>query len=179
MERTISHTTSFLERTSSIATRVKNHLIYHRLYADPPARSELAISELTNVNGGLLPLPPPPLKPAMTPSSPSSPSPSPSPSPLPATPQTRRVRFVCISDTHNASPLDGVFRVPPGDVLIHAGDFTNQGTYTEIQKTVAWLSQLPHEVKIIIAGALPPPNSTLIHLNTCIHIHITQATTTA
>ena len=39
----------------------------------------------------------------------------------------RRTRFVCVSDTHNSTP-----KLPTGDVLIHAGDLTNQGSYQEV-----------------------------------------------
>ena len=60
---------------------------------------------------------------------------------------TRRTRIVCISDTHNQTP-----KLPTGDILIHAGDLTNQGTYSELQKTVNWIQQLQFQVKIIIAG---------------------------
>ncbi|UYV68671.1 MPPED1, partial [Cordylochernes scorpioides] len=38
------------------------------------------------------------------------------------------IRFVCISDTHGKFPV-----VPDGDVLIHAGDFTNYGDPTEVK----------------------------------------------
>jgi len=71
--------------------------------------------------------------------------------------QMRKTRFVCISDTHNASP-DGAFKLPKGDVLIHAGDMTNQGSYSELQKTVHWLEKADFETKIVVAGmsvALP------------------------
>ncbi|KAM3509308.1 hypothetical protein MY10362_000643 [Beauveria mimosiformis] len=60
---------------------------------------------------------------------------------------TRRTRIVCISDTHNCT-----IKLPPGDVLIHAGDLTNQGSYSELSKAIQWLARLPHEAKIIIAG---------------------------
>ena len=63
----------------------------------------------------------------------------------------RRTRFVCISDTHNASP-DGSFNLPAGDVLIHAGDLTNQGKYDELRKTFDWISKTDFEVKLVIAG---------------------------
>ncbi len=63
----------------------------------------------------------------------------------------RRTRFVCISDTHNASP-GGAFKLPKGDVLIHAGDMTNQGTFSELQKALFWLEEADFEVKIVIAG---------------------------
>ena len=62
-------------------------------------------------------------------------------------PKTRRTRFVCVSDTHNTFP-----KLPQGDVLIHAGDLTNQGSYSELQKSIDWINSADHEVKIIVAG---------------------------
>lgn len=59
----------------------------------------------------------------------------------------RRVRFVCISDTHNQT-----LRLPKGDVLIHAGDLTNQGSFSELSKTVQWLEKADFEAKIVVAG---------------------------
>lgn len=61
----------------------------------------------------------------------------------------RRTRFVCVSDTHNMS---GAFKLPKGDVLIHAGDLTNQGSFSELQKAVKWLEEAEFESKIVIAG---------------------------
>ncbi|TKR87180.1 hypothetical protein L596_011625 [Steinernema carpocapsae] len=62
-----------------------------------------------------------------------------------------KVRFVCISDTHEKLheilPL-----VPDGDVLIHAGDFTNYGDVGEVIKFNAEIGKLPHKYKIVIAG---------------------------
>nr|CAD2179526.1 unnamed protein product [Meloidogyne enterolobii] len=61
------------------------------------------------------------------------------------------VRFVCISDTHNH--LDEILhRIPPGDVLLHCGDFTNFGDLDELEKFNKELKQLPHRYKIVIAG---------------------------
>lgn len=57
------------------------------------------------------------------------------------------IRVVCISDTH-----DQTVNVPPGDVLIHAGDLTNAGTVADIQKQLDWLKAQPHPVKVVIAG---------------------------
>ncbi|QUC16854.1 uncharacterized protein UV8b_01095 [Ustilaginoidea virens] len=57
------------------------------------------------------------------------------------------VRVVCISDTH-----DQTVDVAPGDILIHAGDLTNNGTAADIQKQLDWLKSLPHAVKIVVAG---------------------------
>jgi len=68
-------------------------------------------------------------------------------------PSMRKTRFVCISDTHNASPR-GAFQLPKGDVLIHAGDLTNQGSFSELKKTIEWIEKADFEAKIIIAGML-------------------------
>ena len=66
---------------------------------------------------------------------------------------SRKVRFVCISDTHNHSPGEG-FTLPKGDVLIHAGDLTNQGSYKELKKAVGWIQKADFAVKIVVAGML-------------------------
>ncbi|KAI0158806.1 Metallo-dependent phosphatase-like protein [Pestalotiopsis sp. NC0098] len=63
-------------------------------------------------------------------------------------PNKRPIRVVCLSDTH-----DGIVdNVPDGDLLIHAGDLTNSGTATAIQKQLDWLSSLSHEHKVLIGG---------------------------
>lgn len=66
------------------------------------------------------------------------------------TTQKHRTRIVCISDTHNNTP-----KLPAGDVLIHAGDLTNQGSYNELERTVAWLERANFEAKIVVAGTAP------------------------
>jgi hypothetical protein len=38
------------------------------------------------------------------------------------------LRVVCISDTDNARPI-----LPPGDLLIHARDLTENGSFDEVQ----------------------------------------------
>lgn len=58
------------------------------------------------------------------------------------------IRVVCISDTHTHVPQG----VPPGDVLIHAGDMTNAGSVAEIQRQVDWLAALPHKEVVVISG---------------------------
>jgi len=58
------------------------------------------------------------------------------------------IRIVCISDTHSHKVED----VPNGDILIHAGDMTVDGSVSEIQKQIDWLSSLPHQEVIVIAG---------------------------
>ena len=64
-----------------------------------------------------------------------------------AQPLVDPVSVVCISDTHNSQPT-----LPDGDVLIHAGDLTQSGSFQELQATVAWLRLQPHPVKIVVAG---------------------------
>lgn len=63
-----------------------------------------------------------------------------------------RTRFVCTSDTHGYTPSEAGFKLPAGDVLIHAGDLTNQGSEAEIRKTIDWISKTEYEVKVIVAG---------------------------
>lgn len=62
---------------------------------------------------------------------------------------TRKTRIVIISDTHNQTP-----KLPPGDILIHAGDLTNQGSFAELERTVEWLEKSEFEAKIVIAGEI-------------------------
>lgn len=57
------------------------------------------------------------------------------------------IRIVCISDTHSHTPS-----VPAGDLLIHAGDLTSDGSKASIQATLNWLNTLPHKYKVVIAG---------------------------
>jgi 3',5'-cyclic AMP phosphodiesterase CpdA len=60
-----------------------------------------------------------------------------------------RVRIVCVSDTHNDNLTD---KVPDGDILLHAGDMTDDGTYDELEKALSWIRKLPHKLKLIIPG---------------------------
>ncbi|KAK7428851.1 hypothetical protein QQZ08_004621 [Neonectria magnoliae] len=57
------------------------------------------------------------------------------------------VQVVCISDTHNTRPT-----LPTGDILIHAGDLTENGSFDELQAELTWLSDQPHRYKIFVAG---------------------------
>ncbi|XP_070533949.1 metallophosphoesterase MPPED2-like [Ptychodera flava] len=59
-------------------------------------------------------------------------------------------RFVCVSDTH--SQTHKMDPLPDGDVLIHAGDFTQEGLPQEVVKFNDWLGTLPYKHKIVIAG---------------------------
>ena len=63
-------------------------------------------------------------------------------------PDSRPIRVVCISDTHTLEWPD----IPDGDLLIHAGDLSNDGSAREIQANVDWLRSLPHPHKIAICG---------------------------
>ncbi|PAV71278.1 hypothetical protein WR25_03069 [Diploscapter pachys] len=64
---------------------------------------------------------------------------------------SNKVRFVCISDTHDQL-ADFLPDIPDGDVLIHAGDFTNSGDVSSVIKFNQELGTLPHKHKIVIAG---------------------------
>jgi len=66
---------------------------------------------------------------------------------------TSKIRIVCISDTHNHGPGEG-YTLPKGDVLIHAGDLTNQGSYAELKKAIEWLEKADFPVNIVIAGTI-------------------------
>ena len=57
------------------------------------------------------------------------------------------IKVVCISDTHNHQP-----ELPAGDILIHAGDLTDNGSFEEVQAGLRWLSSQPHRCKIFAAG---------------------------
>lgn len=60
-----------------------------------------------------------------------------------------KIRFVVISDTHN---LHQHLEIPEGDVLVHAGDFTNKGTLCEVKNFAEWFCKQPHPVKLLIPG---------------------------
>jgi hypothetical protein len=59
------------------------------------------------------------------------------------------VRIVCISDTHVPVKLPPI---PDGDMLIHAGDLTCDGTFRQIKTAGEQLAALPHKHKVVIAG---------------------------
>lgn len=66
---------------------------------------------------------------------------------VPAQPLVDPVSVVCISDTHNSQP-----ELPEGDILIHAGDLTQSGSFQELQATITWLRAQSHPVKIVVSG---------------------------
>ncbi len=59
------------------------------------------------------------------------------------------LRIVVISDTHS---LHGALEVPPGDILVHAGDLTNHGALEDVVAFDRFLAALPHRHKLVIAG---------------------------
>ena len=60
------------------------------------------------------------------------------------------MRIVLISDTHE---LHRELTVPPGDVLIHAGDITVMSERPWMYRHFdIWLGELPHRHKIVIPG---------------------------
>lgn len=77
----------------------------------------------------------------------SAPKPSATPIPLQNDLNFPSIRIMCISDTHNTTP-----NLPPGDIIVHAGDLTAYGTFDEVQAQLYWLSSRPHTHKIFIAG---------------------------
>lgn len=85
------------------------------------------------------------------------------------------MRLVCISDTHS---LHRQVTLPAGDVLLHAGDFTEYGLPDEVKDFMEWfggVGQFAH--RLLIAGnhdltfehspevveALIPPNVTYLN----------------
>lgn len=60
-----------------------------------------------------------------------------------------RLKVVMLSDTHNAHRE---LTVPEGDILIHAGDATDDGTEGELLGFFQWFQALPHREKVYIPG---------------------------
>lgn len=61
----------------------------------------------------------------------------------------KTITIVCVSDTHGK---EDKVPVGDGDVLIHAGDFTNFGKKPHVLKFNKWLGNLPHKYKIVVNG---------------------------
>jgi Icc-related predicted phosphoesterase len=59
------------------------------------------------------------------------------------------ITVVAISDTHG---FHRRLSLPPGDILVHAGDLTRHGTLEELVEFNDYLGHLPHQHKIVIAG---------------------------
>ncbi len=58
-------------------------------------------------------------------------------------------RLVLTSDTHGRH---SAMSIPDGDIFIHAGDFTHNGTREESADFANWLGTLPHAMKVIVPG---------------------------
>ena len=59
------------------------------------------------------------------------------------------MKLICLSDTHG---LHAQIEVPPGDILLHAGDFSAMGTLAQVQQFLGWFADQPHRHKVFIAG---------------------------
>lgn len=64
-------------------------------------------------------------------------------------PQEGIMRIVLISDTHMQHRK---LVMPEGDLLIHAGDFTNKGRKMDIKDFDDWLGGLDYRHKIVVVG---------------------------
>ena len=60
------------------------------------------------------------------------------------------MRILQISDTHNRH--DELTNLPEADVVIHCGDFTEQGTEEETLDFLNWFIGLPYKHKIFVTG---------------------------
>ena len=62
--------------------------------------------------------------------------------------------FQFFVDTHNLThKMPEV--LPPGDVLLHAGDFSNTGLPREVDKFITFLSEQPYPIKVPYLTNLP------------------------
>lgn len=61
----------------------------------------------------------------------------------------RHMRIVCLSDTHG---LHDQVKVPDGDLLLHAGDFSSRGEVHQVRAFLEWFADQPHRHKVFIAG---------------------------
>ena len=58
------------------------------------------------------------------------------------------MKFVMLGDTHGFHP-----EIPPGDVLIHTGDFTRGwGGRDHVKDVARWLGEQPHPHKFMVGG---------------------------
>lgn len=68
--------------------------------------------------------------------------------------------LVLISDTHE---LHREVNVPPGDLLIHAGDFTmNSMSAEKLIDFNDWLGELPHGFRVVIPEIMTSSSKTLV-----------------
>ena len=57
-----------------------------------------------------------------------------------------------MSDTHDLHFRIDVKSLPPADIFIHSGDFTKFSTPAELVRFREFLSLLPYQHKIVVAG---------------------------
>lgn len=60
------------------------------------------------------------------------------------------MRILQISDTHNRHRL--LTDLPAADVIVHCGDFTDNGTEEEVLDFLNWFITLPYKHKIFVTG---------------------------
>jgi Icc-related predicted phosphoesterase len=60
------------------------------------------------------------------------------------------IRITAISDTHGIHY--GIGKLPGGDILIHAGDFSMIGAQSQVYSFVDWFSKQEYKYKVFIAG---------------------------
>src|SRR5262249_40504742 len=60
-------------------------------------------------------------------------------------------RIVCVSDTHAPHHMT---EMPPGDILVHAGDITRDGALEDVEAFNDWLESLNYlyRHKVVICG---------------------------
>ena len=60
------------------------------------------------------------------------------------------MKILQISDTHNRHRL--LTNLPAADVIVHCGDFTEDGTEEEVLDFLNWFIDLPYKYKIFVTG---------------------------
>lgn len=59
------------------------------------------------------------------------------------------MRAIFISDTHGRHEQ---LRLPAGDLLVHAGDFTSHSTERDVRDFLCWFERQPHTYHVFICG---------------------------
>ena len=60
------------------------------------------------------------------------------------------MKILHLSDTHNRHRL--LTNLPAADVIVHCGDFTDDGTPKELLDFLNWFIDLPYKYKIFVTG---------------------------
>jgi predicted phosphohydrolase len=60
-----------------------------------------------------------------------------------------KINVAALSDTHNRH---NKLNLKPGDLLIHAGDWSGMGYQGENERFVKWMAKQPYLAKVVIAG---------------------------